>query len=212
MAETTELYVSSRKAREMLGIHVRTLYQWEQKGWIETVRDKNNHRMYNVQKYLEERKKRVCEIEYPNYDETKVPEERLKIIYARVSSLGQKDDLERQKQVLSKLYPKHFLVEDIGSGMNMNRRGFRKMIDWLIEGKVEEVVVMHKDRLARFGYDLFEDLLTKYSNGRIIVVKGRKDPEPEEELVKDVLQVMNIFVAKMNGMRKYESNRKPIKM
>ena len=212
MAETTELYVSSRKAREMLGIHVRTLYQWEQKGWIETVRDKNNHRMYNVQKYLEERKKRVCETEYPNYDETKVPEERLKIIYARVSSLGQKDDLERQKQVLSKLYPKHFLVEDIGSGMNMNRRGFRKMIDWLIEGKVEEVVVMHKDRLARFGYDLFEDLLTKYSNGRIIVVKGRKDPEPEEELVKDVLQVMNIFVAKMNGMRKYESNRKPIKM
>jgi len=65
--------------------------------------------------------------------------------------------------------------------------------------------VMHKDRLARFGYDLFEDLLDKYSHGKIVVVEKSRDNEPEEELFKDVLQVMNIFVAKMNGMRKYKN-------
>lgn len=205
-------FVSSKQARELLGVHLRTLYQWEKKGWIETIRTQSNHRMYNVKKYITERQsKSQCELEQC-YDEKGVPNDRMKIIYARVSSFGQKNDLERQKKVLQDLYPSHFLVEDIGSGMNMNRRGFRKMIDWLIEGKVDEVVVMHKDRLARFGYDLFEDLLKKYSNGKIVVVESKKDNEPEEELVKDVLQVMNIFVAKMNGMRKYETSRKPLKM
>ena len=78
------------------------------------------------------------------------------------------------------------------------------MIDWAIEGRLEEVVIAHKDRLARFGYELFESLLEKYSNGHIIETERKSEREPEEELVQDVLQVMNIFVAKMNGMRKYK--------
>lgn len=198
-------YVSSKKAKELLGIHSQTLYQWEKKGWIDTIRTPGNHRLYNVQKYLKERE---CVSDTSSYNEKDLPKEKMKIIYARVSSIGQKTDLERQINVLKSLYPTYFLVTDIGSGMNMNRRGFRKMIDWVIEGKVEEVVVMHKDRLARFGYDLFEDLLDKYSNGRIKIVSKKTDSEPEEELVKDVLQIMNIFVAKMNGMRKYKKNDK----
>jgi len=210
--ESSNMFMSARKTREILGVHSQTLYQWEKKGWIETVRDKNNYRMYNVNKYLQQRQKNVCQTETPSYDEAIVPKERMKIVYARVSSLGQKNDLERQKRVLMNLYPNHFMVEDIGSGINMNRCGFRKMIDWIIEGKIEEVVVMHKDRLARFGYDLFEDLLRNYSKGKIIVVEGTKDTEPEEELAKDVLQIMNIFVAKMNDLRKYESSRKPVKI
>ena len=197
-------FMSSKKAREILGVHVQTLYQWEKKGWIETIRTPANHRMYNVKKYLQERQSASCQLEQC-YDEASVPSGRMNIIYARVSSLGQKNDLERQKRMLQQQYPSYFLVEDVGSGMNMNRRGFRKMIDWIIEGKVNEVVVMHKDRLARFGYDLFEDLLDKYSHGKIVVVEKSRDNEPEEELFKDVLQVMNIFVAKMNGMRKYKN-------
>lgn len=200
-------FMSSKKAREILGVHVQTLYQWEKKGWIETIRTPSNHRMYNVKKYLQQQQAASCHSNQC-YDESRVTNARMNIIYARVSSLGQKNDLERQKRLLQEQYPSHLLVEDVGSGMNMNRRGFRKMIDWIIEGKVNEVVVMHKDRLARFGYDLFEDLLDKYSQGKIIVVEKSKDNEPEEELVKDVLQVMNIFVAKMNGMRKYKMEAK----
>lgn len=121
----------------------------------------------------------------------------------RVSSIGQKDDLERQKKQLRKSYPNHIMIEDIGSGMNLNKRGIRKIIHLAVEGKINEIVVAYKDRLARFGFELIEDLVNTYSNGKIIVLNKKDDVEPEEELMRDVLQVMNIFVAKMNGLRKY---------
>ena len=128
---------------------------------------------------------------------------RIKICYARVSSIGQKDDLTRQKEVLTEMYPTHKLIEDIGSGINLTKRGLLKIIELAINGKIEELVIVHKDRLARFGYELIEYLITKYSNGKIIIMNKQETMEPEEEMVKDVLQIMNVFVAKMNGRRKY---------
>jgi len=105
-----------------------------------------------------------------------------------------------------KRYPNHLLIEDIGSSLNFNRRGLRKIIRWAIAGKIEEVVVAYKDRFARFGFELIEDLIKEYSDGKIIVLHEKKEEEPEEELVKDMLQIMNIFVAKMNGLRKYKED------
>ena len=103
------------------------------------------------------------------------------------------------------------VIEDIGSGINLNRKGLRKIIKYAIEGKIEEVVVAYKDRLARFGFELIEDLIKVYSNGKIIIVNKNKDLEPEQELIKDVLQIMNIFVAKMNGLSKYKDEESDIK-
>lgn len=124
-------------------------------------------------------------------------------IYARVSSNGQKNDLERQIKVLLDLYPEYNLISDIGSGMNLNRKGLRKIIDEAIKGRINEVVIVHKDRLCRFGYELVEDIIHKYSNGKILIIENNPKKEIKEELVDDVLQIMNIFVAKINGMRKY---------
>ena len=73
---------------------------------------------------------------------------------------------------------------------------------------MEEVVIVYKDRLCRFGYELIEDIITKYSKGKITILSEDEKKEPKEELVEDVLQIMNIFVAKINGMRKYEKNKK----
>ncbi len=64
--------------------------------------------------------------------------------------------------------------------------------------KIEEIVVAYKDRLTRFGFELIEDLIKEYSGGKIIILHKNK------ELVKDMLQIMNIFTAKMNGLRKYK--------
>jgi predicted site-specific integrase-resolvase len=97
------------------------------------------------------------------------------------------------------------VIEDIGSGINLN--GLRKIIKYEIEGKNR---VAYKDRLARFGFELIEDLIKVYSNGKNIIVKN-KDLEPEQELIKDVLQIINIFVAKMNGLRKYKDEESDIK-
>ena len=92
--------------------------------------------------------------------------------------------------------------------MNLNRKGLRKIIDQSIQWNINEVVIVHKDRLCRYGYELIEDIITKYSNGKIIILNETDKKEPKEELVEDVLQIMNIFVAKMNGMRKYEKQYK----
>jgi putative resolvase len=103
-----------------------------------------------------------------------------------------------------KKYPKYYLIEDIGSGVNLNKRGLRKIIKLAIAGKINKVVIAYKDRLARFGYELIEDIIKDYSNGEIIIINKKKDIRPEEELVQVVLQIMNVFVARMNGMRKYK--------
>ena len=173
---------------------------------------------YNVEKYLKEK---ICEKDEKNkekkeeckliYDDILKIDKKQKIIYARVSSQAQKDDLERQKKLLEFKYPKYTLVEDIGSGLNLNKRGIRKIIDLAISGKIEEVVVVYKDRLTRFGFELIEDLIKKYSGGKITIMNKKAEIPPEEELALDVIQIMNVFTAKMNGLRKYkkkeESNK-----
>ena len=119
--------------------------------------------------------------------------------------MGQKNDLKRQKEYMKDKYPEHEIIEDIGSGINFNRRGLRKIIDLAIDGEIEEVVVAYKDRLTRFGYDLTEDIINKYSGG-IIVVENNKEvkKKAKEELVEDVLQILNVYTAKMNGLRRYK--------
>lgn len=194
-----EEYVSGSKASKILGVHQRTLYLWDAKKLIETIRTPGGKRLYNVKKYLASVDINITK---PT-EESKINTNKENIIYARVSSVGQKNDLERQIKILKENYPTHTLITDIGSGINLNKRGLRKIIDTAIHGKIEELVVVHKDRLCRFGYDLIEDLIIKYSNGKIIIMEELENKEPKEELVEDVLQIMNIFVAKMNGLRKY---------
>jgi len=199
-----EEYVSGSKASKILGVHQRTLYNWDAKKIIETIRTPGGKRLYNVKKYLESLKHNdpvLLDEKIDNNNSNILQKEN--IIYARVSSIGQRSDLTNQINVLKNKYPEYKLITDIGSGMNMNRIGLRKIIDMAISGKINEIVIVHKDRLCRFGYDLIEDLIKKYSNGKIIIIEQLENKEPKEELVDDVLQIMNIFVAKMNGLRKY---------
>ena len=205
----TDKYMSGKEATKILGVHSRTLYQWDEKGYIETIRTPGNKRMYNVDKYLRENGIQATNVNLIDIDDIKEDgNERLNISYARVSSMGQKDDLERQKKMIQDMYPNHIMIEDIGSGINLNKRGIRKIIRLAIAGRINELVVAYKDRLARFGYELIEDLIKEYSKGTIVVINKKDDREPEEELATDVLEIMNVFVAKMNGLRKYKKRRK----
>lgn len=194
-------FKGGKEAAQILGVHQRTLYLWDSKGLIETIRTPGNKRLYNVKKFLEDKKceNNICE----NLDDLDIQDE-LKICYVRVSSQSQKDDLERQKKLMQEKYPNHLIIEDIGSGLNLNKRGIKKIIHLGIAGKVKELVVAYRDRLTRFGYELIEELIVKYSGGKIIVLSENDKIEPEEELVKDVMAIMNVYVAKMNGLRKYK--------
>jgi predicted site-specific integrase-resolvase len=185
-------YVGGKKASEILGVHQRTLYQWEEKGLIDTIRSPGGKRFYNVRGYMKNTK-----------DDEDIEQIRLRICYVRVSSNSQRDDLKRQKKYMKKKFPNHLIIQDIGSGINMNRKGLNRIIDLAIDGKVKEVVVAYKDRLTRFGYDMIERIIQKYSYGKIKVLNTPEHKEPQEELMEDVLQIMNVFTAKMNGLRKY---------
>ena len=204
--EEDKKYVTGRKASEILGIHQRTLYLWEKNGKIETIRTKGNHRLYNVEKYLKEQKDLMCNTEedIKKLEELEKKNEKLNICYVRVSSISQKEDLERQKALMTLSYPDYMVIEDVGSGLNLNKRGLRKIIQLAIEGKIKELVVAHKDRLTRFGFELIEDLISTYSKGKITILNKKKDIKPEEELVNDVLAILNVYTAKLNGLRKYK--------
>jgi putative resolvase len=207
MNTATGNYVTPSEASKILGVHQRTLYKWEEKGLIDTIRSPGiGKRFYNVEKYLKSfgNPKTLDLIDSDDYTGIDSNTSRLKIVYVRVSSAGQKDDLVRQITSMSSKYPDHVIIKDIGSGLNLNKRGLRKIIDLAITGRVEELVVAHRDRLVRFGFELIKDLVEKYSNGKLIVESETESLEPEEELVKDVLAVMNVFVARMNGLRKYK--------
>jgi len=194
--------LGGKEASEKLGVHQRTLMQWDKKGLINVVRTPGNKRLYDVDKFLKENILAKEEEKKENLEELN---EKLNICYVRVSTNGQKDDLENQKNIMKEIYKDYIIIEDIGSGLNLNKKGLRKIIDLAIKGKINKLVIAHKDRLVRFGFELIEDLIKKYSNGEIVILnKKNNEKKPEEELVNDVLQIMNVYVAKMNGLRRYK--------
>ena len=137
----TDTYLSGKEACQKLGVHSRTLYNWEEKGKIDTIRTPGGKRLYNVDKYIKEQTTNKI---YNDDNEEEL--DKLKIIYVRVSSAAQKNDLERQKLYMQKRYPKHLLIEDIGSGLNFNRRGLSRFIKNAISGQLGLLVVLYKYR------------------------------------------------------------------
>ena len=101
-------------------------------------------------------------------------------------------------------YPKHEIIKDIGSGLNYKRKGLLEIIESGIKGEIEEIVVAYKDRLTRFGYELIEYVIEKFSNGKIKIENVEEEETPQEEIVKDIMSIMNVYVAKINGLRKYK--------
>ena len=162
-------YVGGKEASRILGVHQRTLYIWEDKKLIDTIRTPGGKRMYNVNKYINNNKDHLkINVNNENINN------KHNICYIRVSSISQKDDLERQRQVMLKKYPRYEIIEDIGFDLNLNKRGIKKIIKLGIEGKINELVIAYKDRLTRFGYELIEEIIKEYSKGKIIVINETK--------------------------------------
>jgi predicted site-specific integrase-resolvase len=125
------------------------------------------------------------------------------IAYCRVSSNKQKDDLERQiENVKTYMIAKGYsfdLITDIGSGINYNKKGLKKLIDMITDSEVDKVVVLYKDRLIRFGYELIENLCDKY--GVEIEIIDNSEKTEEQELVEDLIQIVTVFSCRLQGKR-----------
>jgi len=200
-------YIGKKKALTILGISSMTLLKLEKHNKIEVIKTIGGHRKYNVEKYINDNKKIAIVENNKDKGEPDISK-KMNICYVRVSTINQKDDLERQKRYMKSKYKNYEIIEDIGSGINFNRKGLRKILKLSIEGKINRLVVAYKDRLTRFGFELLEDIIKEYSNGEIIIDNEKENMEPQEELVLDVLQILNVYTAKMNGLRKYKKKIK----
>jgi len=188
-------YLPRREAIKRLGIHYHTLYALAERKEIETIVIRKRQ-LYNVEKYL-----RMNGIK-----ESSVI--RRKVCYCRVSSRKQKGDLERQISALREKYPTYEIISDIGSGLNYERDGLKKIMRYAIKGELEILVISYKDRLMRFGYEMVEWLIKECSNGEIKIENKTEESTPTEEISKDIISIMNVYVAKINGLRKYKNKIK----
>ena len=129
--------------------------------------------------------------------------------YCRVSSQKQKDDLERQVDnvktyMLAKGY-QFEIITDIGSGIDYNNKGLNKLLDMVSNNQVDKIVIMYKDRLVRFGYELLENICTKH-NTTIEIIDNTEKTE-EQELVEDLIQIITVFSCSLQGKRAHKSKK-----
>jgi predicted site-specific integrase-resolvase len=132
-------------------------------------------------------------------------------LYARVSTRKQMDDLSRQVEYLQRpKYAQYDVIQDIGSGINFKRKGLEAILDACIQGVIGEVVVAHRDRLSRFGFDLIELIITK-AGGKITVLDTEKNQSSEQDLSNDLLSIIHIFNCRQMGKRSYSTKKPPSK-
>ena len=189
-----EQYIPTKKTRALLGVTTKTLVNWDKTGKIDTVRSASGVRLYSL--------KDIQNILDSNSTFTK----KKKIAYCRVSSSKQKDDLERQTNFFRVNYPDYDLVTDIGSGINWKRKGLQTILDLAMRSDISEVVVAHRDRLCRFGFELIEYILQ--SNNVKLTVLGREDNKsPNQELSDDILSIIHVYSCREMGKRRYSKSK-----
>ncbi|WP_421078618.1 IS607 family transposase [Methanothermococcus sp. Ax23] len=182
-----------KEACELLGVHIKTLQKWDREGKIKCVRTIGG-------------KRRVPESEIKQILGIKDKEQRKIIGYVRVSSNTQKDDLERQMDMI-KSYARDLnwnveILKDIGSGLNEKRKNYKKLLKMVINREVEKVIITYPDRLTRFGFETLKEFFKSY--GTEIIVINKKYKTPREELVEDLITIVSHFAGKLYGMRSHK--------
>ena len=177
-----------RDACKILQLNPNTLRKWDREGKIKCIRFSNNFR-------------RVPESEINRI--LGIKNNRMSFIYARVSSHDQKADLDRQIQKLQTVSPESHVVSDIRSGMKFNRKGFIELLELVEKDKVSTIYVTHRDRLARFGFDLLERICEIHGT-EIVETGGEEILSANEELTKDLISIITSFSARLYGPRSHK--------
>lgn len=186
-------YYSIGEFAKAIGKTTKTLRNWDKNGKLKPVRVEDTGYRYYSQGQLNHF------LGLKNVETTNK-----KVIgYCRVSSQKQKDDLERQiENVKTYMYAKGYqfdIITDIGSGINYNKKGLNQLIDMITNSEVDKIVVLYKDRLIRFGYELIENICNKY--GTTIEIIDNTEKLEEQELVEDLIQIVTVFSCRLQGKR-----------
>lgn len=183
-------YISPRHITKQFNITSGTLRLWAENGKIRCIRpNQTGGRLYNT-----------ADVEQI-FGSNSTFKNKKTLCYARVSSSHQKEDLERQESFLRQRYPDSTIIKDIGSGLNWKRKGFNSLLEQIIKGDIEQVVVTYKDRLCRFGIELVEWLFKKFNVKLMVLSQNINQKEISRELAEDLLAITTVFVARNNGLR-----------
>ena len=134
-------------------------------------------------------------------------------IYTRVSSKKQSNDLYRQIEFIRNKRPEYssyISISDIASGINFKRKGLATILDASLQGTVGEIIIAHRDRLCRFGFDLIKLIIEK-QGGKITVLDDEQNKSSEQELSEDLLSIIHIYSCRQMGKRSYKTKIKNIK-
>ena len=190
-------YVTAKEAKNILKINATTLKSWKDKGILSYKKLSDKKILYDIDSVL---------------NNSDMADNRLNVIYARVSNTKQHNDLLNQIELvksycitngikISKVY------QDIASGMNENRKDFNILINDVISGKIKNIYISFKDRLTRFGFDYFKNLFQKY-NVNIIILDELEESNKtfQDELTEDLISIIHHF-----SMKLYSNRRKKLK-
>jgi len=180
---------------DLLGVSVKTLQRWDREGTLKANRTPTDRRYYTYAQYLQFKGIQTEQ------------DERQTIIYARVSTRNQKDDLKNQVTFLRQFCNARGMIvdrciEDYGSGLNYNREKWNELLNDVMEQKVKIIVITSKDRFIRFGYEWFERFCMRFHTN--ILVVNNEELSPQEELVQDIVSILHVFSCRLYGLRKYK--------
>jgi len=187
------MYTPSRFAKK-IGVSVKTLQKWDRISVLPAKRTITNRRYYSDEDV-------ATALRLP-----RVQKERRTVAYCRVSSQAQKPDLLNQQAVLRDYCEQQSIrvdewINEIGGGLNFERKQFLKLIDAILAGDVACVVLAHQDRLARFGYQLLVHLCRTHQCK--LVVMNTAALSPEQEMVQDLMTIVHCFSSRLYGLRNY---------
>ncbi|OGX68610.1 MAG: transposase [Paenibacillus sp. RIFOXYA1_FULL_44_5] len=179
------------KVAEMIGVTPKTLREWDKTGKLKPHHVSDSGYRYYSQAQLNELLRK------------NVPTQRIVVGYARVSSPKQKDDLERQIEnlktyMIAKGYSFE-IISDIGSGINYSKKGLNQLLELIVSSRVEKIVVLYKDRLLRFGFELMENLCSQF--GTSIEIIDHTEKTEEQEWIEDLIQIVTVFSCRLQGKR-----------
>lgn len=184
---------SPQEFGKLIGRTTNTLQKWDRRGILKAHRSPTNRRYYTHDQYLV-------------YRGLVAQEQGLTIVYTRVSGVAQKPDLANQMKALEAYCQQHTItvdewMSDIGSSLNYKRKQFNRLMELIELGQVRRLLIAHRDRLVRFGYDYFEAFCERHHT-ELVVINGEA-MSSEQELVRDLVAIVTVFSARLHGLRSY---------
>jgi putative resolvase len=187
--------MTSREVADFLGVTIKSVQRWEREGRLAPAgRTPTNRRYYKRSEILR--------------FQGRVPVQvvRRVIAYCRVSSAAQKPDLLNQRRVMEEFCVARGLanvefIDEIGGGLNFERKKFLAIMDDVSMGRVETLVIAHRDRLTRFGFEWFERHCRQ--NDCALLVLNQERLSPEQEMVQDLMTIVHCFSSRLYGLRNY---------